>query len=334
MASLISRALPAALQAAGVRRRAESEQATLAYVEALRHRSASFEPPLGFERRVALGRRTDAAGRTVFTVRPRDGWPASRVVYAHGGSWTNEIRGTHWKFIAALVEQGEAEVVVPIYPLVQAGGTAATVVPWFAELTERAMSDAGSRPDAGRDADAGGDADAGSAARAGDAAVPPASEPLPTMLMGDSAGATIALAAARLLAARGLAVPTVLISPAVDLALDDPAIARIAPSDPWLAVNGLRVTARLWRGDLAVDDPIASPLYGGFDGLGPITVFTGTRDLLHADALRLAAAARAAGHRLELHVGDEQLHVYPFLPTPEGRAAKRRIIAMVRAAGR
>ena len=66
------------------------------------------------------------------------------------------------------------------------------------------------------------------------------------------------------------------------------------------------------------------------DGLGPLAVFTGTRDLLHPDSLRLAERARAAGVRCELHSEPDLLHVYPLMPIPEGRAARARIVEILR----
>jgi len=109
-------------------------------------------------------------------------------------------------------------------------------------------------------------------------------------IMGDSAGGTITLAVAMRLRDRGLPAPhgTILISPALDLALTDPAIARIAPRDPWLAAAGPRAVAQLWRGELPLDDPLVSPLHGDLSGLAPIILFSGTRDIFNADARSLA----------------------------------------------
>ena len=64
-------------------------------------------------------------------------------------------------------------------------------------------------------------------------------------------------------------------------------------------------------------------------GLGPLTVFTGTRDVLNPDAHLLVERARAAGVDVELHEAAGQLHVYPVLPTAPGRAAAQVLVASI-----
>ena len=142
------------------------------------------------------------------------------------------------------------------------------------------------------------------------------------VLMGDSAGGGLALAVA-------LQVPVarlVLISPWVDVAIPQ----GEQPHDPMLRLAGLAEAGRMYAGDLPLDDPRVSPLYGDLSGLPPITIFTGTRDLLDPDSRRLADAAREAGVEVDLHVCEGAPHVYPLLPTRDGAAARRRIITLLR----
>ncbi|WP_264079185.1 alpha/beta hydrolase, partial [Mycobacterium szulgai] len=72
--------------------------------------------------------------------------------------------------------------------------------------------------------------------------------------------------------------------------------------------------AEQWRGDLPVDDPRCSPLAGDLAGLGPLTVFSGTRDILNPDARALVQKAGAAGVAVDYHERSGLLHVYPLLP--------------------
>ena len=73
-------------------------------------------------------------------------------------------------------------------------------------------------------------------------------------------------------------------------------------------------------------DAVVSPLMGELTGLGPITLFSGTRDVLNPDAHLLVDKAAAAGVDLEFPEGDGQVHVYPLLPTAVGRAARATIV--------
>jgi acetyl esterase/lipase len=182
-------------------------------------------------------------------------------------------------------------VVLPIYPLVPLG-TSAAVVAGVAELVRQARREGN------------------------------------VCLAGDSAGGQIALSAALSLRDTDhLVLPrTVLISPALDLSLRNPAIDRVLPSDPWLGRHGSQVLIEHWRGDRSVDDPIVSPLAGEFGGLGPLTVFTGARDILNPDTRLLRVKAEAAGVTVDWHEQPGLLLVYPLVPGREGAAARRIIV--------
>jgi acetyl esterase/lipase len=265
-------------------------------IEERRIRPASFAPP---KKLPGVSIRLDRPdGWPVYTVTPESGAPVGAVVYAHGGAWVNEIVSQHWKLVAQLARDAGVAVVVPIYPLVPFG-TAAEVVARFVDISRRARDEFGT-----------------------------------TVIGGDSAGGQIALSATLILRDDHGITPerVLLISPALDLGFDNPDIPIVQPDDPWLAKPGGIVFADAWRGELPVDDPRVSPLFGDHRGLGPITLFSGTHDILNPDARRFAALLRAADVDLSYFEGARQVHVYPLLPTPEGAAARRSIVEQVRRA--
>ncbi|MEV6218691.1 alpha/beta hydrolase fold domain-containing protein [Nocardia sp. NPDC051833] len=266
--------------------------------EHVRRRSAdpaSYLPPKrlrGVEVSVAHDR-----GWPVYTLTPASGISRGGLVYAHGGGWVGEIVNQHWQLAARLAAQLELTVTVPIYPLIPSG-TAAEVIPRFAEIIVDSRARYGS-----------------------------------TFVAGDSAGGQIALSTA--LHLRDLAaapVPRiVLISPALDLSLENPRITDLLPRDPWLGRDGGLVFTELWRGDLPMKHPMVSPLFGDYAGLGPLTVFSGTEDILNPDTRLMVDKARAAGVEVDYHEADGLVHVYPLTPTPEGAAARRTIVETLRA---
>ncbi|MET9322368.1 alpha/beta hydrolase fold domain-containing protein [Streptomyces sp. NPDC003038] len=299
MPSLRSRALSAALIAAGRRRRFTSAEAVQTRVAESARRPASHLPPRSLGR-VAEISRTFVGAWPVYDVSPRGTEPTAQVLYVHGGGYVNELVRPHWALVRALVTQARARVVVPAYILAPRG-TADRTVPVAADLLSGLIASGG----------AGG-----------------------TVLVGDCAGAGLALAAAQRLRDRTGAQPSriVLISPWLDVTMSHPDQAAIEAGDPVLARAGLLEAGRLYAGTLAADDPRVSPLRGSFGGLAPLTVFTGTRDVLSTDSRELVRRARADGVEVEFHEALGLPHVYPLLPVPEGRAARARIVELIRAA--
>lgn len=260
-------------------------------------RPESYAPPKRLDRKVNIDIRYDNAW-PIYTVRPRTGTVERRALYTHGGGFVHEISPFHWKLIAELAASTGTEFTVPIYPLAPRG-TAATVVPLIADLADELVSDVGADNVA---------------------------------LIGDSAGGNITLAAAMVSRDHGHPSPTkiILISPGLDVSLDDPRIEEIAPTDPWLSVPGIRAAGQLWRGTRAADDPLVSPAYGRLSGLGRISLFTGTRDIVNADAHRLVEMANSEQHPLDFHEAPGMLHVYPLLPIHEGAEARRTIARILK----
>lgn len=249
--------------------------------------------PYGPPRRLRPDVRVDVqhvGGWPVYTVTPTRRPPSGNVVYAHGGGWVNEIATQHWQLAAQIAAEAGTTVTLPIYPLVPFG-TASDALTGIAALVRAGLDAHGA-----------------------------------VCLAGDSAGGQIALSVAQHLRDEGIVLPaTVLIAPALDLTWSNPRIPEVQPSDPWLGTPGGRVLAEHWRGELDLRDPAVSPLFGDLAGLGPISVFSGTRDVLNPDAHLLVEKARAAGTPITLTEVEGQVHVYPLLPTTTGASARRAI---------
>ncbi|MBL1078460.1 alpha/beta hydrolase [Nocardia sp. 2] len=292
-----SRVVPGYLRVVRANRAFTDAERARAHVRERSIRPQPYGPPRRLRRDVALEVSREA-GFPVYTLTPRSGRARGSVVYVHGGGWVNEIAPQHWALAAEIAARAGTTVTVPIYPLIPFG-TAGQVVPAIATLVSENMSRYGG-----------------------------------ACLAGDSAGGQIALSAALLLRdEQQVKMPrTVLISPALDQSLRNPEIDVVQPSDPWLGKAGARVFIEFWRGELSVDDPLVSPLAADLPGLGPLSVFCGTRDIVHPDTKLLVAKAGAAGVEVDYHEGQDLVHVFPLTPTPEGRAARAVIVDRLRAA--
>jgi acetyl esterase/lipase len=295
LTSWASKALPALIRVTGKTRQYTSAQSAREHIAQRALRPLPYGPPprLRPDLAVQVQRRS---GWPIYTLTPTTGAPRRSVVYLHGGAWVNEITSQHWQLAARVAAEARVKVIVPIYPLLPFA-TAAEVVPPIVELVAENVSPNHS-----------------------------------VCLAGDSAGGQIALSAAVLLRDdHAMVVPrTVLISPVVDASLSNPLIGSVESTDPWLRREALLVFAERWRADLLVTDPRVSPLAADLTGLGPLTVFSGTRDILNPDARLLVQKATAAGVDIDYHERAGLLHVYPLMPAPEARAARAAIVECLR----
>ena len=148
------------------------------------------------------------------------------------------------------------------------------------------------------------------------------------VLMGDSAGGGYSLALAEGLKDRGLKQPDelILLSPWVDVTMSNPDMADYY--DPMLTVTMGKMSGEAWAGDLSVDDPLVSPIYGDLSELKNVTIFVGDRELFYPDDTLLYEKLKN-NENVTLHIGKGQNHVYPVYPTLEGRIAVEQIIDII-----
>ncbi|SHI41507.1 Acetyl esterase/lipase [Roseomonas rosea] len=256
------------------------------------------QPGRARERRLLITRES-FGGYGVFTVAPRQGATRHHILYLHGGAYVFDLLHVHWRVVDALVARTGATVTIPLYPLApryEARDTLGMVHPLFTAL----------------------------AARYGAENI---------TVAGDSAGGGMALALAQIIRDAGEALPAglVMFSPWLDVATDHPRLLEIEHRDPMLASPAARLAGQWYARDLPPDDPRVSPLYGSLAGLPPMIVFTGTRDMLNADARRLRETAEEAGANLLFREYDGLFHVWICLPVPEARQALDEAAAFIAA---
>ncbi|MEI5675385.1 MULTISPECIES: alpha/beta hydrolase [unclassified Nocardioides] len=252
------------------------------------------DPPRSVTRRMSVESRTVGCFDVHQVRRPDSAGSRPVVVYLHGGAYVNEIVSQHWALVRRLAAELDVEVWVPVYGLAPdhyAQQAHDLVAALLAELY-----------DAGRDC----------------------------WLAGDSAGGGLALAAAQRAVALGRSTVRglTLIAPWLDLGMRNPEVDALEPHDPWLARAALRPIADAWAAGLSLDDPRVSPLLGPVDGLPPVDLWVGTRDITLPDA-RILRDRLAGVVPVDFHELPGGLHVVPLLPVPEGEQARRRIIERI-----
>lgn len=259
-------------------------------------------PPTWLTRRRARVTEERVDGMTVWVVRPRRATPRARVVYLHGGGYVHPLSKDYWRLVRTLTRV-PAEVVVPAYPLAP-DATVDDVLPRLVDLAAAAASRA---PDS-------------------------TGRPLPTVLMGDSAGGALVLSVARLLTDRGARpAGVVALSPWLDAALRDDAVRDLEASDPMLAESGLRAAGRWWAGPRrSPEDPLVSPVDLDLDGLPPVDLFIGQHDILRPAVDHVADRASHSDVDLHVHEAAAMFHVWMTRAVPEGRRTRRELVELVR----
>lgn len=278
----------------------EGEQHTLA--KARDEQRSGDSPPTRLTRRRTRVSEETVDGMTIWVARPRKQVPRARVVYVHGGGYVHPLTPDYWRLVRALTTV-PAEVVVPAYPLAP-DADVDQVLPRLVDL-------------------------AGTAA-AGELAA--SDGPLPTVLMGDSAGGALVLSIARRLTDRGTApAGVVALSPWLDATLRDDEVQDLEASDPMLAESGLRAAGRWWSGPKrSPDDPWVSPVGIELDGLPPVDLYIGERDILRPAVDHLADRAADADVDVHVHEVAAMFHVWMTRAIPEARRTRRDLVELVR----
>lgn len=207
----------------------------------------------------------------------------SVLLYVHGGAYVVGPNAQQWRVAAGLAQDAGLDLAVLDYALAPTGG-----------VDDGIQAVVGSLDALAQDYDS-------------------------VSVFADSAGAGLALAALQVqVRAQGpLPRHTVLFSPWVDASLGAPGLDDSV--DALLTIEGLRGCARLFGGDVPLDDPRLSPLAGPMDGLPPIEVHAGTRDLMAVDAQRLHDALTQAGVTSALTVHADMPHDFVLFPSRESR---------------
>lgn len=200
------------------------------------------------------------------------------VVYLHGGAHAAPVRRAHWVYAARLALALGAPVTLPRYPLAPES-TVHESLAMLEGVVRRVAADGG------------------------------------FVLVGDSAGAGKALALVTSRAVRPLAL--VLNSPFVDARTGARSGSAAERRDPLLVAAHLEVLARAYAAHAGVDDPLVSPIDAPLADLPPTAIFTGTRDLLHEDAVELRRRFEEAGVDAWLSTHHEMIHDWMLLPIPE-----------------
>jgi acetyl esterase/lipase len=259
--------------------------------------SEIHEPPKKVQRSFNIEKK-EISDYCYYVMKPWNNVGQKHILFLHGGGYVLEIMGLHWEYLGKLVDSLQCTITVPIYPLApkhQHQEVFDMIVPIYQQIISEVKFE--------------------------DIAI-----------MGDSAGGGMSLALAQLLKEKDLPQPgnLILISPVLDMSFSNPEIREVEKLDPVLAVPALIDIVKWYGGEKGSKNYLISPIYGNFEGLGKISLFIGTHDILCPDARKFKTMADEKGIEIGYYEYPSMMHVWPLLFFPESKKATGQIIEIIK----
>ncbi|SEQ11604.1 alpha/beta hydrolase [Thalassovita taeanensis] len=202
------------------------------------------------------------------------------VLYFHGGAYVFGSPRTHRGMLAHLSRMTGLPAILPYYRLAPENP--------FPKALDDALS----------------------SYRALLASVPPEQ----IVLGGDSAGGGLVLALVAALRQAGAPLPRAAfaLSPFTDMSFSGASIQRNARCEVMLPTSRLTELRDMYLQGADPKDPRASPLFGDFNGSGPVLLTVSDAEILEDDSLRMADVLRAQGVHVDLLHRGGLPHVWPM----------------------
>lgn len=225
-------------------------------------------------------------GRKVFIIKKdKETDSDSIILYLHGGSYMAELKQEHWLFFEGLLQDTNATLVVPDYPLTPKYNykdVFTMMEPCYEKILENEQDKT-------------------------------------WIVMGDSAGGGLALALLEKMGEKGrkMSDALFLLSPWLDTSMENQQIDEVQSKDPMLSKPALKLAGEQYGRDIKEEDTyLVDPLYGPLQNLCPIVVFTGTADILNPDVAILEQRCKEAGTQITVKEYENAIHdfiLYSFV---------------------
>lgn len=218
-------------------------------------------------------------GRKVFILTPKNTQKINKVIlYLHGGSYVAETSNDHWRFLEKVVNDTGATIILPDYPLTPKytyKDVFTMITPLYKEIIEEVDINN-------------------------------------LILMGDSAGGGMALALAERIGEENIQMPskTILISPWLDIRLQNPEIDEVQKRDKELSKETLKLAGVAYAGEDGIDSYLVNPIDGNLSKLKNVTILTGTNDILNPDVHVLQEKAKQIGVNIEIKEYESAGHIW------------------------
>lgn len=218
--------------------------------------------------------------RNIFIIKSKGSKKTNmKILYFHGGSYMAEATSNHWEFIENLVDDTGATVILPDYPLIPKYNYKDVfnmVVPLYKEIQQK---------------------------------VDVSNE---LIIMGDSAGGGLSLALLEKISQEDIKMPkkTILISPWLDVRMDNPKIEQVKEQDKKLNKEALKIAGLAYAESDGIDSYLVNPIDGDLSKINNLTIFTGTKDILNPDVYKLKEKAEENNINIDINEYQDAGHIW------------------------
>jgi acetyl esterase/lipase len=236
--------------------------------------------------------------KKVWTIKPKENASDQVVLYLHGGTYLFTVKKYHWIFVKELLLRTNATIVLPDYPLAPSS-TCEAALEFIGQVYQEILLK---------------------------------HSPKNIILTGDSSGGGLALGFALNLRKENKAQPSqiILLCPWLDITMSNKDILEVDEKDKVLGIESLRIAGKVFAGNLDFKDYRISPIYGDFSGLGKISVFIGTHDILVADCRKLKRLTKASNISINYFEYPEMFHDWFFVKTmKEAKVALSQLSSLI-----
>ncbi len=220
--------------------------------------------------------------RKIFIITPKEDKDKTdkTILYFHGGAYMAEATKQHWRFIENIVNDTGATVILPDYPLTPKYNYKDVfnmVVPLYKEIEEKIDT----------------------------------SNKL--IVMGDSAGGGLSLALLEKISQENdykLPNKTILISPWLDVRLNNPEINIIQKKDKKLNKEALKISGVAYAGEDGINSYLVNPIEGDLSKINNLTILIGTNDILKPDVYKLQERAKKVNCNIDIKEYENASHIW------------------------
>lgn len=151
-------------------------------------------------------------------------------------------------------------------------------------------------------------------------------------MIGDSAGGGFILSFSMYLRDENIIQPKniIMLSPWLDISLSNPELKEYEKNDVILSIEGSKYAGQLWKGDLANDNFLVSPLYGDFDNLGKMTIIVGGNEILKPDINIFKETLDKLNIKYNYFEYYKQCHNFAIYPTKEAKDVMKDIVEIIK----